>query len=206
MIKYNILDPKGNITILVETAVKVSSQSFVAAKLMELEPEAEQVGFVKVCGKNGKPEGKLRMAGGEFCGNATMCTAALKCIKEKFNNKPDILPKRVAVSASGHRGVVYVDVTAGSDGDSYLTRGEMPWPKGFGETVINGIVYPIVHMGGIDHVIIGDEFDDEESKKLIKEACEIENTDAIGFMFIKRSGNKVNSGINGDNGNSGESG
>ena len=74
-IKYHVMDPTGNITILVETPVEEASQPFVASKLMEAEPEAEQVGFL-TSPVNETWDIALRMAGGEFCGNATMSAAA----------------------------------------------------------------------------------------------------------------------------------
>ena len=43
---YDVLDPTGNITILVRTPVPEADQPDVAAHLMELEPETEQVGFL----------------------------------------------------------------------------------------------------------------------------------------------------------------
>ena len=89
-IKYSILDPTGNITALVETETEIAMQPAVAAEIMRLHPEVEQVGFVrfvtsgKADVKSGSSsagqqlcDGELRMAGGEFCGNATMSAAAL---------------------------------------------------------------------------------------------------------------------------------
>lgn len=79
-IKYHVMDPTGNITILVETPVEEASQPFIAAELMQREPDAEQVGFLTLS-KQSADDRKfcdiaLRMAGGEFCGNATMSAAA----------------------------------------------------------------------------------------------------------------------------------
>lgn len=116
-INYCIFDPTGNITALVETAVDEAKQPAVAARIMEMHPEVEQVGFVRFaenagCGdaeaeragsvdesagcdaeaaRAGSVEAStgcgadvvLRMAGGEFCGNATMCAAALYTIRKE---------------------------------------------------------------------------------------------------------------------------
>ena len=82
-IEYCVFDPTGNITALVESAVDAADQPAVASRIMELEPDVEQVGFVRFADKDesvAAPGGapvSLRMAGGEFCGNATMCAAAL---------------------------------------------------------------------------------------------------------------------------------
>ena len=73
-IKYYLLNPAGNITIIVKTPVKENDRSFVADLLMKSEPRAEQVGFLE--------ENILNMAGGEFCGNATRCASFLTGFKE----------------------------------------------------------------------------------------------------------------------------
>ena len=79
-IDYAVMDPTGNITILVETPVPEASQPFAAARLMELEPAAEQVGFLS-SGRDGA-ELSLRMAGGEFCGNASMSAAVYEEVRK----------------------------------------------------------------------------------------------------------------------------
>ena len=95
-VTYTILDPTGNITALVENDVPVARQPSIAASIMRRHPEVEQVGFVSICGDAaGAGHGvaavndaaaangvapllpSLRMAGGEFCGNASMCAAVL---------------------------------------------------------------------------------------------------------------------------------
>ena len=74
-LRYSIFDPTGTITALVETAVEPVRRQEAAAVVMRLHPEVEQVGFVRDAASDGLPE--LNMAGGEFCGNASMCAAAL---------------------------------------------------------------------------------------------------------------------------------
>ena len=80
---YCIFDPTGNITALVETEVDIKDQPAAAARIMELEPDVEQVGFISYAGNtaDGGVPVSLRMAGGEFCGNAAMCAAALFAIR-----------------------------------------------------------------------------------------------------------------------------
>ena len=79
-IKYCIFDPTGNITALVETEVRAADRAPVASGIMAAHPEVEQVGFVayndSAC-EAADAQVSLMMAGGEFCGNATMCAAAL---------------------------------------------------------------------------------------------------------------------------------
>ena len=79
-LKYCIFDPTGNITALVETEVRPADRAPVASGIMAAHPEVEQVGFVayndSAC-EAADAAVSLMMAGGEFCGNATMCAAAL---------------------------------------------------------------------------------------------------------------------------------
>ena len=71
-VRYRMFDPTGNLTLLVETPVEAARQAETAARLLEAEPATEQVGFLCAA-----PDADiaLRMAGGEFCGNAAMCAA-----------------------------------------------------------------------------------------------------------------------------------
>ena len=92
---YQIWNPTGNITALVETPVEAGRQPAVGEALMKRHPEVEQVGFVEFleseekwseAGKCVPVHGKLRMAGGEFCGNASMCAAAMLLSRKNTRN------------------------------------------------------------------------------------------------------------------------
>ena len=72
-LRYTVIDPTKNITLLVTTPVPRDVQPRVAAELLRRERGAEQVGFVEGLAA-GNP--RLQMMGGEFCGNATMSMAA----------------------------------------------------------------------------------------------------------------------------------
>ena len=65
-IHYTLFNPSGNMTILVDSPVSPDRQPAVAGKLMELERETEQVGFVRLPGPGTGEPVELRMAGGEF--------------------------------------------------------------------------------------------------------------------------------------------
>ena len=91
-ITYTLMDPTQNYTILVETPVPEALQPETASKLMEKEPCSEQVGFLS---KREDCDIVLRMAGGEFCGNATMSTAAFCDMHAKETKR------HVIVAASG---------------------------------------------------------------------------------------------------------
>ena len=72
-LRYTVIDPTKNITLLVTTPVPRDVQPRVAAELLRREKDAEQVGFAEGLAA-GNP--RLQMMGGEFCGNATMSMAA----------------------------------------------------------------------------------------------------------------------------------
>ncbi|MBQ8006219.1 MAG: hypothetical protein IJ245_01095, partial [Lachnospiraceae bacterium] len=125
-IEYEYIDPTGNITVLVTTLVDIKSQPEIADMIMKMEPTCEQVGFV---GISDKGDIKLRMAAGEFCGNATMSTAALLCDKRGMSEGES---KSVSVESSGCRDLVGVNITRNKDSDNihvYSGQVDMPLPK-----------------------------------------------------------------------------
>ena len=76
-IKYTLWNPIGNITALVEKCEKISRQPEIAYAIMQRHSDVEQVGFIGFSDDaDTETLVSLRMAGGEFCGNASMCAAA----------------------------------------------------------------------------------------------------------------------------------
>ena len=118
---YCIFDPTGNITALVETEVDIEDQPAAAARIMELEPDVEQVGFISYAGNtaDGGVPVSLRMAGGEFCGNAAMCAAALFAIRSGLQGGA------VPVRISGASAPVMVRLERQAE-DSFGAAAEIP--------------------------------------------------------------------------------
>ena len=143
--KYYLFDPTGNITVLVDG-------DFPADEIMKLEPACEQVGYIS--NKDGY-DISIRMAGGEFCGNASMCAAYLTGKKNS----------RIFFEGTG-------PVEATIDGK----RGSVRMPRPLEITTLNG--YPLVRFKGIDHVIVENR---ELDPALIKDWCTAE---AMGFMYL----------------------
>lgn len=86
-IKITIMNPGGNITALVDGVDRtLGERSAINDKVMAKFPKVEQVGFIDYS------PARLVMAGGEFCGNATRCSAFL-ALKGKFG--------KINVSVSG---------------------------------------------------------------------------------------------------------
>lgn len=166
MIEYYYLDPSRNITLLVTSPVLTSDRARIASELMVLEPTAEQVGFVS--------GNRLDMAGGEFCGNATLSAAAL-CCRERGIDEGS-----VKMSVSGTRDDVNVFVRKIAD-NRYEGRVEMPSPLGIRR--IDGKLTS-VDFEGISHIIIEGNMDKNEAEELAKRFCNELDADAVGVMLL----------------------
>ena len=186
-IDYYLMDPTGNITILVVSPVPVSDQPDIADMLMKYEPECEQVGFIS---DSDGSDIRLRMAGGEFCGNATMSAAALFCCRAGSAAGKET---SVTVEASGCDVPISVDITRTEYTEGrYIFRGfvNMPEHKGISrhELTYKDRVYslPVVDMGGILHIVVTEPLalSDEETEEAIKKWCQDLGTEALGIMQI----------------------
>ena len=175
-ITYTMFNPTGNITLLTETPVPTASQPLVAAKLMSLEPETEQVGFVTL----GHDTVYLRMAGGEFCGNAAMSAAALYL--ERSGRTEGTVP----VHVSGTKEAVAVRLTVLPDG-GWRGGVVMPRPESVGqEQFPDGTGYPTVRFPGIVHVILEEDVAREKAEAMAPVLCAQLKADALGLMFLNR--------------------
>ena len=201
-IKYCIFDPTGNITALVETEVGPADQPAVAARIMRAHSDVEQVGFVRILSA---PESKgdvnvyLRMAGGEFCGNATMSAAALyaKRNEEHFGDigyadikfdgidRPFSVQLRREDAASWAAGVLMPP--ARSIDELRMTAEDFPAAE-LG-------TLPVVRMDGIDHIIIEEQSfyyrlkeNRELTETMIRRICGILESGCLGMMFLSEGG------------------
>lgn len=170
---YRIFDPTGNITLLVETPMPAAMQPRIAAQLMALEPRAEQVGFLS-------PDGALRMAGGEFCGNAAMSAAV--CAAEAAGQDRTVRSVRV----SGAPAPVRVEAARQPDG-SWQGVVEMPRPTRVTQRMLPGVgVVPVVELPGITHVVLTEPMPRPLAERMAREWCLALHADALGLMFFDR--------------------
>lgn len=200
-IRYCILDPTGNITAMVETPVPVAMQPDAAQVIMKKHAEVEQVGFVQYHpdAAEDEPQVTMRMAGGEFCGNATMSAAALCALRNLGADCADDGEVPVIVKASGVDAPLVVRL-AKADGDApgFLTSVEMPPAYGIEEkherckadwmTIEDDL--PVVHMQGIDHIILeqtnlyyGLRNHPQIAEAMIKKLCARWESECLGMMF-----------------------
>lgn len=197
-IEYTIFDPTGNITALVETAVDPSDQPSVAAGIMGLYPEVEQVGFVTFAAAGADAPAadvpvSLRMAGGEFCGNATMCAAALYMMVGDMSGEAN-----VKVRVSGTKKPLDVRLIR-RDAVSFDGAVTMPPALGIDELKLSdgmlpgndALKLPVVRMEGIAHVIIepdsgffGLKDDSALAETLLRGWCGVLGAECLGMMFL----------------------
>lgn len=191
-LSYVLMDPTGNKTILVESFVPEVEQPKTAARLMEIEPEAEQVGFLYSdddCGVG------LRMAAGEFCGNATMSAAVLSAIVA------DVPEGSAMVETSGAADQVPVTYFRQPDG-TYSATVEMPSPLNIRtvELPVSGtdetVRLPFVEFEGISHLIYEhpapeDDVSRAAAEQLIKEWLEVLDVEVLGILFFHREDSRM---------------
>lgn len=191
-INYIVMDPTGNITALVTSCVEVSRQPFVAGKIMEQHPDVEQVGFVNLSGTMEDPvQAKLRMAGGEFCGNASMCTAALYAERNQNVSHGEI---EIRLEVSGAEDIVSVKL---NNDKKDLAEASVQMPKAeFCKT--EELEYqeitaelPLVRMQGISHLIIEENSpfsflknEKKAAEEAVRKWCGVLSAEGLGLMFL----------------------
>ena len=197
-LEYRVFDPTGNITALVETQVDPADQPAAASWIMAQNPEVEQVGFVTFAAAGtgasvADVPVSLRMAGGEFCGNATMCSAALYMI---VNDMPG--EANVKVRVSGTKEPLDVRLVR-RDAVSFDAAVTMPPAVGIDELKLSDgmlpgndvLRLPVVRMEGIAHVIIepdsgffGLKDDSALAETLLRGWCGVLGAECLGMMFL----------------------
>ena len=185
-LRYRIFDPTGNITALVESELPERDQPAAAAALMRREPEVEQVGFLRPAEGDALPE--LRMAGGEFCANASMCAAALCALR------CESAPETVRLRVSGARSEVLVRLQKETDG-SFSAAVRMPGkPELFETEYVDGLLrgtLPGLRMEGITHLVIEEDSplyallrEPARAAKAVRTLCAAQRAKCLGLMFL----------------------
>lgn len=144
--KLNVLraDPAGNITLFVLDPVPSGDRAGIAARIMALPgTDVEQVGYL--CPPVMGGAGRIEMAGGEFCGNATRAFGMLTA--QKMGELP-----RVLVEVSGCEAPVAVDI----DWSNRTAKSQMPLPRSVSRVEADGCPGTLVDLGGIAHLVVED--------------------------------------------------
>jgi len=188
-LRYRILDPTGNITALAESPVGAAERQAAAAAIMQRHDDVEQVGFLNPEGEDGLPA--LQMAGGEFCGNATMCAAALLSLRCGGGDTV-----RLRVSGAGQPMEVKLCRTGD---DSFRAELQMPpaidiTERAFAFEGLRGRL-PLVRMEGISHMVVESPSpffalldDPETAERAVKAFCAELSADGLGLLFLEGEG------------------
>ncbi|MCR4606641.1 MAG: hypothetical protein K5771_02810 [Oscillospiraceae bacterium] len=180
-IDYCYANPAGNITILVETAFNVADYPQIASKLLSAEPEAEQVGFIEGVSTS---DVSLRMAGGEFCGNAAFSSAAFAAMKSGADK---------AVISVDFRGIDRSLTASVKRTSDKCFRGtiDMPLPEEISEQRLNfnetEVILPVVRFPGIAHIICTSPLEKGFAEAALKQWCAELGTSAAGIMLLDKN-------------------
>ncbi|MCL1993640.1 MAG: hypothetical protein FWG66_11915 [Spirochaetes bacterium] len=187
-VEFVKISPTQNMTILVTSPVARERQAEIAKKIMAYDSvHGEQVGFVE---KPGDPNAlaRLQMAGGEFCGNASLALCAYLVWKGALPC-PAQGSVSVPIEASGAGDILRCEITRKAG--FFLGKLNMPAPdsvKHF-DAEIEGASYslPVVHLPGISHVIAETKtlkIDKNLFAEKLIEHCDVfTKEEAFGIMF-----------------------
>jgi len=174
-IRYTVLSPGGNDTCLCRSQDENGNSLLNRSKTREindvilaLSPKVEQVGFINISNEGGK----LRMAGGEFCGNATRSAAWVLSGGQKGNSLEmqvsGVDPNRRLEAGVDSKNAAWAEIPIYSDLSS-VRPGE------------DSNEY-LVEIEGISFVVVYDEeFDPKIDEKDIKEAA-MKKLESVGFL------------------------
>lgn len=176
-LEYRLYDPTGNVTVLVASPVPEAIQPAVAERLMALEPKAEQVGFLT---EADGADIALRMAGGEFCGNAAMCAAVYAAEARGIERGA------VTVRVSGAAEPVSAAVALQPDG-SWRGVVDMPRPAAIERHMLPGVgEAPVVRFDGITHIVLTDPMPRPLAERQARVWCAALGAEALGLLFFDR--------------------
>lgn len=184
MTEYWLFDPSGNITALIPLPDEASCDPAIAETVMRAEPSCEQAGFVLP--GQGNSTVRLQMAGGEFCGNASLCTAALTAVRTGI---PVGSPFRLRITVSGTAEPVSVSLER-KDVSFFTGTVDMPPVIGIRKVRFPGAesesVYVVI-MPGISHAIVPESFGLDRAEAVIRDWCSMLNAPAMGILLTDES-------------------
>lgn len=184
-VDYEILDPSGNVTVLADRPKDADPADLadLAALVMAKEEKAEQMGYVSGFAEDA-PE--LYMAGGEFCGNASMAACALYAKRKGCSE----VKTELKVSGAAEK----LPVTAEKSGEAYRCSVGMPKADAVktADLLFEGMTYRAqsVIYPGITHLVFeGLPMEKAKAEAAVKFWCKELNAAGLGLQFYdKRTG------------------
>ncbi len=173
-IRYVRANPTGNITCLVLSPVTEKERATVTAALMD---RCEQVGYLEAPDDPKKPV-RLRMMGGEFCGNASMAAGVYLARKAGMSPGEE---SEMMLSVSGTEQPVRCGIRALDT--AWEGTVEMPGIPDVTSYCLAGKEMICVRMEGITHLISEQgSFTPQGAEDLLRMAAEDLRTPAVGLL------------------------
>ncbi len=173
-------DPAGNITLFVLDPVPSPLRPTVTAQLLS-DPalRAEQVAYC--CPPEQGGHGRIEMAGGEFCGNATRAYAML--LAQKLGADA---PSSLLLEVSGCAGLIAASARL-ADGTA---QAEMPLPRNVRRLSLDGIPATFVDLPGIAHLVVENIPPSLDFYRRWKHVFP-DSPEACGIMFLEENGRRM---------------
>ena len=189
--RYSIFDPTGNITAIITEPPASAEETLrrqIAEQIMRQEPSVEQAGFLQTGGAG--VDGELMMAGGEFCGNASMSAAAWLAM-ENGAVRGDKCSLKLRVSGTYEPVAVDLEALA-----SDCFRGRVSMPEALEITerklpIQGGGAVPVIRMPGITHVIVPESLGRKKAEKILPSLCSELCAEAAGMMLIDEACTRI---------------
>ncbi|MFC6650756.1 diaminopimelate epimerase [Paenibacillus rhizoplanae] len=192
-ISFVKVSPTQNMTILVRSSHEEDEYAPIALKMMSYDNVyAEQVGFIKES-RLPDADAALRMAGGEFCGNACMALAVLMAHQQTSTSDS----RSVKLEASGTDQLIQCMVTNTNEG--YCCKVMMPAPRSIEAKIFkydgNQFMVGLIQYSDFLHVVLEVERFTKPVKKMaqsLAKLLEITSThQLIGILLYKPSSGEL---------------
>ena len=173
-VHYVILNPSGNLTALVTDHGGPEDEKEIVTSLMR---ESEHVAFLDPPREPGALA-RIRLMGGEFCGNAAMAAAGW-LIRDSLRNGQVMT---VPIEVSGAQGIVFCKIRGLETG--FEGTVDMPRVLGISRQNVSGTDVTEVRMEGITHLIREscEPIGKEEAETLLTAYAERSQDPAAGLL------------------------
>ena len=179
MIRAVKLDPTGNITYLVTSKPTGADETAITRTLMA---ECEQVAYLEAPTLPGA-QARIRLMGGEFCGNAAMAAACWLAQKDGIADGEE---RTVLLEVSGAAGVLACAVKRKKD----AFEGTVPMPGIESEQFLreSGRGLIVIRMQGILHLILENDtlLEKDSAEALLRRLAETMPAEAVGLLQWNR--------------------
>ena len=174
-VKYVILNPTGNLTALVTAWGGTDDEKEITGRLMH---ECEQVAYLEPPAHAGAVA-RIRLMGGEFCGNAAMAAAGW-LVRDRLGAGTELT---VPIEVSGAEDIVFCRIR-GTGENRFEGTAEMPRVLEIFETNVRDVPLTAVRTKGILHLIReGQEpLAPETAEALLAAAAAVVPDDAVGLL------------------------